>query len=84
MVLYPCKEKDCGWCCDPVKVKAGFPMSQIPKDKNGKEIWEKKPEMRIPEAHPDTIRLDIFECLNYNKEEKKCDDYENRPDICRN
>ena len=40
--------------------------------------------MWIPEDHPETVKLAIFECINYDKEKKECKDYKNRPKICRN
>jgi Fe-S-cluster containining protein len=65
-------------------VQAGFPISKIPKDKEGNEIWRRMPELRVSELHPDTVKLEIFECMNYDKEERRCNDYSNRPEICSN
>ena len=76
----PCKEKNCWRCCDPVKVTK---WTEVPKDENG-FIRAKRDEMRIPEKHPDSIRLEIYDCLRYDGNKKHCLNYENRPSICRN
>lgn len=79
----PCLDKKCSWCCDPVRVRKGFPDEKIPKDSTGKPIWEKRDEILVPEDHPDTVRIDTYECRKLNKTTGLCEDYENRPEICR-
>lgn len=80
----PCEEKNCSYCCDPVKVPQGFLEEKIPVDKKGEKIWKKIDKLLIPESCPDTDVLKIYKCINYNKKTGKCMDYENRPKICRN
>lgn len=80
----PCQDKQCSWCCDPVKLRYGFPEKQIPKDKDGDPLWVKRPEILIPKTAPDTDRIETFDCKNFEPETGLCADYDNRPDICRN
>ncbi len=80
----PCLEKNCSWCCNPVKVARFFPEDKIPTDKNGEKIWQKRKELLIPEDQIDTARLETYDCVNFNKETGRCRDYENRPEICKN
>lgn len=83
----PCTEKQCGWCCDPVRVNLKYTNIEEVEKKiatNGKKLWEKREEMLIPEVHPDTVRLSTYDCNNFDKESKQCLDYENRPKICKN
>lgn len=84
---WPCKEKGCSWCCDPIKIPfkkwyniANFP---IPEDENKNPLWIALPEIWIPEKHIDSIRIQIYECLFYDKTNWICKNYEKRPDICR-
>jgi Fe-S-cluster containining protein len=79
----PCIEKECHFCCKPVKVRRFFPDENIPVDKEGNKIWIENNELLAPEKHPDSIRLRSFECLKLN-EKGKCGIYEDRPQICRN
>lgn len=83
----PCLDKNCSWCCNPVKI--GFNQrvgcsGETPKDKNGKDVWEETGEILIPESHPETVAIKVFKCVNYDKDAGRCKDYENRPDTCRN
>ncbi len=84
----PCLEKNCSWCCNPVKIgfnkRTGLSDFKIPKDENGKDIWEETDNILAPENHPETIIVKEFKCVNHDKENNRCRDYENRPDICRN
>jgi len=83
----PCLEKNCSWCCNPVKIGRRKGMAnelKIPKDSEGNDIWVKTGEEWAPENNVDTDRVDIYECKNFNKETGLCEDYENRPNICRN
>ena len=77
----PCLDKNCSWCCDPVKIPR-FELDQIPKDREGKNLWTKRPELLVPEDSEQ--RLETYDCKNHNPETGKCMDYENRPDICKN
>jgi Fe-S-cluster containining protein len=79
----PCLEKKCSACCNPVKVGRHFDERRIPKDKNGEKIWEKNDYLLVPESHPDTVRLKAYKCRLYDKKTGQCQDYENRPDICK-
>jgi Fe-S-cluster containining protein len=79
----PCEDKNCGFCCDPVKIRVGVPV-EIPKDKNGNPIWKDRNEIIAPEDKIDTTRIKTYDCVNFDKSTNKCLDYENRPDICRN
>lgn len=80
----PCVEKQCSKCCDPVKVRMGFPDNKIPLDENNEKIWERQNEIYIPEDHMETTRLETFNCLKYDPRTKKCLIYEKRPEICKN
>ena len=82
----PCLEKNCSFCCDPVKInqrviQAGF---KSPVDKDGIPIWKETGEILAPEEKIDTDRIATFTCINYDKKMGTCLDYENRPQICRN
>lgn len=83
----PCLEKNCSWCCDPVRIgrskREGFADFKEPTDKNGDDIWKETGEFLIPESHPETTLIKTFDCINHDKENNRCKDYENRPDICR-
>lgn len=79
----PCLEKNCGHCCEPVKVDVKN-VGQLPRDKNGREIFIPRKEYLIPETKPDTVRIKTFDCVNFDPITKKCLDHENRPDLCRN
>jgi len=75
----PCIEKQCSRCCDSVKV---YKWTPIPKDEYWNDLWENINEVRIPEKHPDTVRLEVYNCLWYDKDQKKCKEYSKRPEIC--
>jgi len=83
MKKWPCIEKGCSWCCDPVKI-IKFTLKEIPKAQNGKDLRELLKEERIPKDKPDTVRLQIYKCLLLDKNTGLCKEYENRPDICKN
>lgn len=78
----PCLEKNCGYCCDPVKInaKANF---DLPVDKEGLSLWTKREEILIPVTKIDTDRVITYDCKNFDTTTKKCLDHENRPEICR-
>lgn len=82
-----CLEKNCSWCCNPVKKqrkKGVETVFKIPKDKHGEDLWIKTGEEWAPLETIDTERVDIYECKKFNKETGLCEDYENRPDECKN
>lgn len=79
----PCLDKNCGHCCDPVKVDVRN-VGDLPKDRNGNDIFILRNEILAPESQVDTTRLKTFDCKNFDQITKKCLDHENRPDLCRN
>ncbi len=84
----PCVEKNCSFCCNPVKnpvkVPFSFPDQKIPLYKKGDKLWEEnKNEMLAPANDPDATKLKVFSCRNFDIESVKCVDYENRPQICK-
>jgi Fe-S-cluster containining protein len=79
----PCLDKNCGHCCDPVRVDIKN-QGEPPTDKNGRKIFTQREEILIPETSPDAVRLKTFDCVNFDSITKKCLDHENRPDLCRN
>ncbi len=83
----PCLEKNCSWCCDPVKIVRGKNIAneiKTPKDTSGEDLWIKTGEEWAPEKEIDTDRVDVYECKNLDKETGLCKDYENRPQACKN
>ena len=78
----PCLDKNCGYCCDPVKVNAKVKID-IPKDGHGADLWVKRDEVLIPELRVDTDRIVTYDCKNFDPITRKCLDHEGRPDICR-
>ena len=43
----------------------------------------KKGELLVPDDNPDGQKIETYNCKNYDPETGKCQDYENRPDICK-
>jgi Fe-S-cluster containining protein len=80
----PCIEKNCSVCCNPVKVARFFPEEKIPKDADGNNLWQKRNELLIPQNQSTEDRLEAYDCKNFNTKSGLCNDYENRPSICRN
>ena len=82
----PCVEKNCGDCCDPVKVDQRNLMNgmKLPKDKDGKDLWTPTGEIIAPVDQMETVRITTFTCNKFDKNSKKCLDYENRPSACKN
>lgn len=80
----PCIEKWCAFCCDPVWLTWRYSpdISNIT-DTTWKQIW-KYIGMCPSKKHPDTSKIRLYECLLFDKNTKKCINYEQRPDICRN
>ena len=81
MKKWPCIEEKCWWCCDPVKVHV---WTKIPKSKTWEDLRELLDEIWIPKKHPDTVKLLTYKCNLYDTLTKLCNDYENRPEICKN
>ena len=79
----PCLDKNCGFCCDPVRVSAKA-QGQPPTDKKGKVIFRDRYEVFAPLNRIDTERIKTYDCVNFDSVTKKCFDHENRPDLCRN
>lgn len=81
----PCTDKNCSFCCNPVKInkRAIINGLELPKDKNGNDIWKEREEILVPEDMIEKVKIVTFDCLNYDKDTGKCLDYENRPDLCR-
>ncbi len=80
----PCLELNCSHCCDPVKIESrrSFDM-ELPKDKEGKDIWIKRQEVLKPENNPE-VSITTYDCKNFDIVTGLCLDHENRPNICRN
>ncbi|MFH0804557.1 MAG: YkgJ family cysteine cluster protein [Candidatus Zambryskibacteria bacterium] len=79
----PCLEKNCSVCCNPVKIARFLPEEEIPKGTDGNNLWQKRKELLMPDNKPGEIKLETYDCKNFNHENGLCRDYENRPDICR-
>lgn len=83
----PCLEGNCSWCCNPVRIpyhKQNGINLNIPKNDSGEEIWTDRDEILAPLNGIDRIRVKTYDCKNYNHDSGLCNDYENRPDICKN
>jgi Fe-S-cluster containining protein len=77
-------EKNCTWCCDPVKIDKRYDI-KIPKDETGNHTRKKREgELWISEEHPESVKLEIYDCLLYDENIKICRHYEKRPEICHN
>ncbi|MFH1079691.1 MAG: YkgJ family cysteine cluster protein [Pseudomonadota bacterium] len=79
----PCIEKNCAYCCNPVKVFRFFPDDKIPTDEEGKKIWKEREETFIPKSYIDKVRLKTYDCIYFDKSTGKCIQYDKRPEICR-
>jgi Fe-S-cluster containining protein len=69
---FKCK-KNCGECCGPIPIS--------------KELFEKhkdKIQREIKQIVGDFYLTEDLKCIFLNKETKKCEVYEDRPQICRN
>ena len=82
--LGPCIDKKCSKCCDPVKVHRFFPDEKIPRDSDGKPLWAKRRELLVPDSNPDGQKIETYDCKHFDPMTGKCQDYEHRPDICKN
>ncbi len=82
----PCTDKNCSFCCNPVKInkKAIVNGLELPKGEDGNSLWKERGEIIAPEEAIEKVKIVTFDCVNYDKDTGKCLDYENRPEICRN
>ena len=78
----PCLKHNCNACCNPVKLKEGFKDHK--KDEFDKLPFKDRGGILIPKEERGPIKLESYDCTNLNKETGKCNDYENRPQICKN
>lgn len=79
----PCLEKECSFCCNPVKVGRFFPEDKIPVNEQGEKIWKEREELLASEDEIDITRLKSYDCINLDKVTGQCRDYEKRPSICK-
>jgi Fe-S-cluster containining protein len=77
-----CQKYGCSECCNPVKVKEGF--GERHKESLNGFPFRKRDEIWTPHESVDGIKLEVYDCENYDKEKGVCTDYENRPEVCRN
>ena len=77
-----CRKFGCSECCKPVKVKRGF-KRHVGEDMQKLPFVDKE-ELWVSEAHPDTVRLEAYDCKLYDQTSGLCLDYDNRPEICKN
>lgn len=73
-----CLFHKCCSCCNPVKINAKMLIG------TSEYLFIDLEKMFVPAEHPDTIKLKIYRCINFNSKTGLCNDYENRPDICKN
>ncbi|MCX6731833.1 MAG: YkgJ family cysteine cluster protein [Candidatus Parcubacteria bacterium] len=79
----PCIDKNCSICCNPVKVRRFFPKEMIPGDTKGNKLWQKRRELLIPESQSEEVKIETYDCKNFDQKTGLCKDYEHRPDIRR-
>ena len=83
----PCLDKKCSFCCNPVLMpfrKGSDPRNiPTPKKKEGEELWTRDKVLIDPNLDDD-VRLQSYNCVNFDPKTGLCKDHENRPDICRN
>lgn len=82
----PCLNKNCSFCCNPVKMdtrvlRSGF---VLPTNLKGEQLWTPTGEIIASEEKFEKERIATFVCKNFNEQDGKCFDYENRPNVCRN
>ena len=76
-----CQEHNCSWCCSPVKMKNNFETSQKRKQISH---WKRRGnELYLPAEHPESVRLETYDCDWFDRGAGLCKHYEKRPDICR-
>jgi len=71
-----CLLHQCSICCNPVKIDFRRSINN--------DLFIDLEEILVPENHIDTIRLKSYQCINFNQNTGLCDDYHNRPVICKN
>lgn len=90
-IMVNCLDFKCSSCCDPVKMK--YPPGRrdewlswfsVPQNNAGEKIWIPLEGNRAPKWVSRNIRLQLYTCINFDKENGLCKDYDNRPDQCRN
>lgn len=81
----PCIEKNCSFCCDPVKIPSRNLTlgNKLPKKKDGSELWIRRSEILVPEDDLES-KIVTFDCVNFDKTTGRCLDYDGRPNECRN
>ena len=73
-----CIKNNCGHlCCDPVKVLANADL-----DDDARARFKYKGRF-ARKSCPDGFKLDMYECEIYDREKRKCLDYDGRPNICK-
>lgn len=81
----PCIDKNCSWCCSPVKIDARSVTRGLilPKDPKGNDLWIKRDQLLASKNASDTSRINTYDCVNFDADTGMCKDYDNRPNICR-
>lgn len=74
-----CLKHGCHNCCDPVKIISANLLSV-----KSNPLFILNDEDWLPKSCGMMIRLNTFRCLNFNSKNGLCNDYDNRPIICRN
>lgn len=77
MSINYCLKYNCNICCNPVKVHKFFDEEKIPK------IWKPRNKLLIPLNAIGIIELKVYDCVLFNKDTWLCNNYNNRPDICK-
>lgn len=75
-----CLRYGCSECCNPVKINSRILINSENKELPFVELGD----IFVPISHPDSVRLRTYSCHFFNCETGLCNDYFNRPDICRN
>lgn len=75
----PCLKYGCNDCCNPVKI-----ISRNLYSVKGNPLFILNDEDWLPKSCGMMTRLNTFRCLNFNSKNGLCNDYDNRPMICRN
>jgi Fe-S-cluster containining protein len=71
-----CLKYGCSACCNPVKVNNRVKINDLP--------FIDREEVLIPENYMESVRLRSYYCPIFNPSTGMCNDYQNRPEICRN
>ena len=75
----PCLKYGCHDCCNPVKIIST--NTSLVKKMKGNPLFIQNDEDWMVYG---MIRLNTFRCLNLNSQSGLCNDYDNRPMICKN